>query len=456
MSIVLLQCVNNVEAIFGEKKRQEQKLKEEQALEAAQAQAELEAQQAAESIDIFGYSVTKKTFAFTLLCVWFSVLFLVKSVSFKKSKKEVTTGRGIVVKEKPLKGNRPSAPLDVVIVGCGVPKRGMGWYHLTQLLEMENVNMRAVVEPFFLNPALCPNKPSAFEDFQSTTSKLGVQFVKSIDELGTFGKKTLCLIAGRTMDNPKLFRQCLENGSSFIYLEKPGAPSVAELKDMKSRAEIMGAKVYLGYNKNVTPYVTKALVQQRTVKGSSVSFVHNNDYKESELPECFERNAEGMMKNMAVHELALLVTFFGVTVETIQDFKVDKKFSKKLTLGKFTDFSKVSFQITTKNKNIVSVTADRCGGNVSWASVLNSRGKEVAKFEFPDADAIAKVEAQTKADPEMMPYFFVQSDDYLELKSRVVDACIEEKAANGVATIDVAIEALRLGEYATDKLKNEL
>ena len=36
--------------------------------------------------------------------------------------------------------------VNVVLVGCGMPKKSMGWYHLTQLLKMKNVNVIAVVE----------------------------------------------------------------------------------------------------------------------------------------------------------------------------------------------------------------------------------------------------------------------------------------------------------------------
>ena len=40
----------------------------------------------------------------------------------------------------------------------------------------------------------------------------------------------------------------------------------------------------------------------------------------------------------------------------------------------------------------VSIAANRCGGNVSHASVKDGSGKEVVKFEFPDADTQAKVD----------------------------------------------------------------
>lgn len=354
--------------------------------------------------------------------------------------------------------------LDVVIVGCGLPKRGMGWYHLTQLLEMEDVTVAGVVEPFFQNKKLCTSPPPAWTELVSSLKEEDVPSTKSVTELPKFTKSTLCLIAGRTSDNPALFKACVDHGAKFIYLEKPGAPSVEKLQEMAAYAKAKDVKVYLGYNKNVTPYVQKALVKSKSVKGAHVQFVHNNSYDINELPECFTRNAEGMMKNMAIHELALLVYFFGVTVDTISEIKVhkDKAVTEALTVwvpgtampnAKYiTDFSRVSFTVTTKAGVSVSVAANRCGGNVSHALVTDADGKDVAKFEFPDAETQAKVDEQVAADPEMMPYFFVQSDDYLVLKDRVVKSALKGTEAESVATIETAIEALRLAEHLTKEL----
>lgn len=61
-----------------------------------------------------------------------------------------------------------------------------------------------------------------------------------------------------------------------------------------------------------------------------------------------------------------------------------------------------------------------------------------------------------EADPEMMPHFFVQCDDYLELKNRVVDSTLGGRDAPGVATIQVGIEALKLAEYGTEELNKAL
>ena len=51
--------------------------------------------------------------------------------------------------------------------------------------------------------------------------------------------------------------QVIEAGATHVFLEKPGAPSVAELQEMRAYAASKGVPVYMGYNKNVTPYVQK-------------------------------------------------------------------------------------------------------------------------------------------------------------------------------------------------------
>lgn len=339
----------------------------------------------------------------------------------------------------------------------------MGWYHLTQLLDMPNANMAAVIEPFFLNKKLCPNPPEAFMKLVEGLEAAGVKCTDSVAKLPQFTKDTMCLIAGRTSDNPGLFKACIAQGAKIIFLEKPGAPSVTELEEMSEWAKVKGVKVYLGYNKNVTPYVQKALTLSNSKKNSTVTFCHNNSYKTNDLNECFFRNAEGMLKNMAIHELALLVSFFGVTVDTIEEFKVNtnKLFTERLTVWVpgttvpnekyISDFSRIGFSVTTKSGKSVSVMADRCGGNVSFASVKDSNGMEIEKFEFPDAETQEKVDKQCAEDPEMMPYFFVQSDDYFTLKDRVISSGIKKCDAEGIATIDIGIEALKLAEYFTEE-----
>ena len=221
---------------------------------------------------------------------------------------------------------------------------------------------------------------------------------------------------------------------------------------MVAYAKSKGVPVYMGYNKNVTPYVLKALEFEKKTPGATTKFVHNNAYKEDELPECFERNAEGMLKNMAIHELALLATYYGVTVDNIESVEPDAEYSRCLTLtgpsGKeFTDFAKVGFTVTTKDGKTVTVNADRCGCNEGGNSkaLVSVDGKEVFRTITPDDDLKKVCEASAKADPEMMPYF--ASSTTTTSPSRSARPRTSSRGADGapegMATIDIAVEALK-------------
>jgi hypothetical protein len=43
---------------------------------------------------------------------------------------------------------------EVVLVGCGAPKRGMGWYHAEQMIKGKcpSAKLLFIVEPWFLGP----------------------------------------------------------------------------------------------------------------------------------------------------------------------------------------------------------------------------------------------------------------------------------------------------------------
>ena len=220
-------------------------------------------------------------------------------------------------------------------------------------------------------------------------------------------------------------------------------------------------------NKNVTKYVTDALAAEVAAgQGASTSFYHNNAYQKHELPECFERNSEGMMKNMAVHELALLVTFYGVKADNIARVVADQAYSSRQTLQgpsqgtHFTDFDAIGFTLTTTEGRTVSVFADRCGdtngGGFSEAVVKDGKGREVARTITPDASLKAVVAAKQAAHPGWMPYFHLQHDDYITLKERVCSAILSGTKPEGVATLDIASETLKLAEYLTDVFSQQL
>lgn len=54
---------------------------------------------------------------------------------------------------------------EVVLVGCGAPKRGMGWYHAEQLMKDKcpSAKLCFIVEPWFLGGGESTLEPSRVE-----------------------------------------------------------------------------------------------------------------------------------------------------------------------------------------------------------------------------------------------------------------------------------------------------
>lgn len=337
-----------------------------------------------------------------------------------------------------------------------------------QLLEgaCPSAKLCHVVEPWFMGPgATGPGGPEFTTFAQQAAKDHGVQFHKSVADVPSLsdGVKRLALISGRTADNPKYLTEAINAGCTTIYLEKPGAPTVAELEVMMSTASTHGVTVLMGYNKNVAKYVASVRRHAADVPGSHVTFVTNNAYENTpeSLGECFERNAEGMLKNMAIHELALLVSFYDVTVDTIASVDADQSFSSMQTLsgptGKdYTDFDKIKFTIKTRTGKSVTVQADRCGGDTSYAFVSDAEGNEVYRHYMPDEDDKKMVEQLKAKYPGAMPYFFPQHLDYITVKERVAKQCATGEPADGIATIEIAVDTLKVAEYLTPELKKQL
>jgi len=355
---------------------------------------------------------------------------------------------------------------EVILVGCGAPNRGMGWYHAIQMLEDQcpSASMDYIVEPWFLGAGSDSEAGKEFGEWQADVqSKYECKFAASLEELPPSSAPRLALISGRTADNPALLTASIAHGAKCIYLEKPGAPTVVELEAMKAEADAASVEVLMGYNKNVCKYVRNTREFAQTVDGSHVTFVSNNAYENTpeSLGECFERNAEGMLKNMAIHELALLVSFYDVSVDNIAEVTADKEYSSLQTLKgpsgeDFTDFDKIKFTIKTKTGQEVSVAADRCGGTDSYATVTDTSGEEVFRYYMPDDEDKVLVKELEAKYPDAMPYFFTQDPDYITVKERVAKHTVDGKPAEGVATIQIAIDTLKVAEYLTPVLREQL
>ena len=369
---------------------------------------------------------------------------------------------------------RRAKTTDVALVGCGMPGRGMGWYHAKQILdgEVPSAKLTDVVEPWFLGGGADGPGGAEFAAFKKEYEGT-VRFHSSIADMPKPEGPKMAMVCTRTADMPGFVEEIVANGCSHVFLEKPGAPTVGELEDLRDGCKAAGVEVFMGFNKNVTAYVTKGREALAKCPGGEFTLVHHNAYTADELPECFERNAEGMLKNMAIHELALLVTFFGVTSDTLGDVVADKAYSSCETRvgpssgAEFTDFSRIGFTITTTEGAKVSVYADRCGlempggamadGGMMYSSV-SKLGIVQSRDIMPDKELEDVVAARAKAFPDYMPYFHLQHDDYITLKERCC-AHIASGAAGapeGIATVQVACDTLKLAETLKPLLEKQL
>jgi hypothetical protein len=340
----------------------------------------------------------------------------------------------------------------------------MGWFHATQLLanEVPNARLTDVVEPFLLGGNVAP--PMEFQAFQAEAEAAGVRFHGSVEDMTQSDSTKMAIVAARTADCPELTKQAIEAGCGHIYLEKPGATTLAELQDLAAYAETSGAEIFMGYNKNVASYAADAIAFSANMsEPHATMFIHNNTYTPDQLEQCFATNCEGMLKNMAVHELCLLATYFGVTTDSIVSVTVDKANSEVLTLGGLTDFSKIAFVIETNTGARVGVNADRCGGNFSAATVEALDGGNALFYaETPDDVLLAEMNVLLAERPNCMPYFLLQAADYITLKERVAAHALASasgaggEGAKGVAKIQTAIATMELAEYLQPALEEQL
>jgi len=243
-----------------------------------------------------------------------------------------------------------STTTPVALVGCGMPGRGMGWYHAKQILDgdVPSAKLTDIVEPWFLGGGADGPGGAEFAAFKAEVEPTGVRFHSSIADMPKPDGKMMAMVCTRTADMPGYVDDLVAHGVSHVFLEKPGAPTVEELGRMKDDAAAKGATIWMGFNKNVTKYVTKGREALAKVPGGDFTLVHHNAYKADELAECFERNAEGMLKNMAIHELALACQFWGMRASNITDVEPHPEGCEVLTLDGRTDFAKIDITLVRR------------------------------------------------------------------------------------------------------------
>lgn len=349
--------------------------------------------------------------------------------------------------------------MEVAVVGCGAPKRGMGWYHCKQLLDgrVAGAKLVDIVEPWFLGKGKETPLAEEFTSWAATYPDLGLH--ASIGESPLINGKKLAIICCRTADNPRIVNEAVEHGFTHIYLEKPGANTVAELEQMFELTKAKGVAVFMGYNRNFSKYILQANAYMATAGPDSTLTVGRNDcFTPEMLDECFERNAEGMIKNQMVHEIVTLITYNGLTADTIEEVVADPANTVLETRKGFKDFSKMRCTIKTKSGRVFGLWGNRLNGEYAEAIVKTAGKEEEFKVARPDDELTARTKELDDETPGCQPYFTLQDGEYLELKKAVMAAIASEdgKLPVGLAGLDTAIESMKLCDLITQSLKDSL
>jgi len=366
--------------------------------------------------------------------------------------------------------------LRVVALGCGQPKKSMGWFHLKQMMADPRVRLEAVVEPWYLGAGKDAPGSEAFASFCRELQALhpDVMLCASPHDLpmlrGKDDAPLLAVVAGRTHDAPELFRGVCDRGASHVYLEKPGADSAAELEALKVFAEDRGVTAVVGYNKNVSDYVQGALAELQRLaaegEAAQVSLEHNNAFGGDEELLSFVQGpgAEGLVHNMCCHELALAASLFGVSRGRVKAVTLEPEHSELFAAAGNKDWKRVAFQLSLRGAEGPSaplarrlpelrLTADRCGGNFSQVRVECGQGSRC--FRLPSAEQEAEVREAVARDPEIRPYFLQQAADYERLRGGFVQHILNgcEGTPAGVVDMAAAVETLHLADMLAKALR---
>jgi len=317
---------------------------------------------------------------------------------------------------------------------CVLLQTTQTWNRVKQICQVKKVNLLGVV----VGNNMIKNNNNNNIPFDELK---GVVITSSIEKLckslrfnanTPHPKPLLCMVAGHS-----LYQSCLDKiPSTALLIDPPGNLETNQLRQMLKQTHKQ--KVYVSFPKHTATYVKDAISLSRQIPNGHVFFCHNNSNETADLEQVFNHHPEGMLKSMAIHELALLVSFFGVTVESIAKFKVNtgKLFSELLEFGGRTDFARFAFKITTTTNRSVSVMCDTCGGSVSFAVVKDVNGLEVRKFETN------------------LNEWENQQIDFLNcLVENMLDSKNDQTA---LPTLETALEAQRLAEYCTEKLQAAL
>ena len=215
--------------------------------------------------------------------------------------------------------------------------------------ECPAAELTHVVEPWFLGGAPGPGGPELGGSATSGRARASASTPRR-DVPAASGRPRLAIIAGRTADNSRLLREVIERrGVGGVMLEKPGAPTVAELEEMSAYAKSKGVGVFMGFNKNIARHAAGARGRAAAARARRPSSCRStrtsptSSRRPSATPRACSRTWRSTVRSGDL---------YGVTADSIADVSVDAANSESLTLGGRTDFSKVDHRHDDAGKKV--------------------------------------------------------------------------------------------------------
>jgi hypothetical protein len=112
---------------------------------------------------------------------------------------------------------------------------------------------------------------------------------------------------------------------------------------------------------------------------------------------------------------------------------------------------------------LITVVVDCVKDNLWWDCVAVFQRRNAGRFNWATASSSlhddedkSHVKMLQAKYPTAMPYFFTQDPDYITVKERVAKHTVDGSEAEGVATIGIAVETLKVAEYLTPLLQEQL
>jgi hypothetical protein len=141
----------------------------------------------------------------------------------------------------------------------------------------------------------------------------------------------------------------------------------------------------------------------------------------------------------------------------VVDVRLEAEGCEVATLGGITDLVKVDMTLVSSSGKTLRIVADRCATNGCSAIVRELRsGSELYRADMcggPRQVACAKRQA---AHPDWISYLLSQEVEYAQLKQTCAWHAVAGSVPPGVASIETAIEALKLAEFLTPLITAKL